>query len=153
VISQPTGADAASVVYDAHQAAIARGADILIADTAGRLHTQDNLMEELRKIRRVLGKQDAAAPHEVLLVLDAGTGQNALAQLEQFRDAVDVTGLALTKLDGTAKGGVIFAMAQRFGLPVRFIGIGEGVDDLRAFDAEAFVDALLEAAMAGSDEA
>lgn len=153
VISQPTGSDAASVVYDAHQAAIARNADVLIADTAGRLHTQGNLMDELRKIRRVLGKQDEAAPHEVLLVLDAGTGQNALAQAEQFRDAVDVTGIALTKLDGTAKGGVIFAMAQRFGIPVRFIGIGEGVEDLRPFDAEAFVDALLDEALAGPDEA
>ena len=151
VISQPTGADAASVVYDAHQAAIARDADILIADTAGRLHTQGNLMEELRKIHRVLGKQDAAAPHEVLLVLDAGTGQNALAQAEQFLEAVAVTGIALTKLDGTAKGGVIFAMAQRFGIPVRFVGIGEGVDDLRAFDAAAFVDALLDQAVTGSD--
>jgi len=152
VISQPTGADAASVVYDAHQAAIARGADVLIADTAGRLHTQGNLMEELRKIRRVLGKQDEDAPHEVLLVLDAGTGQNALAQAEQFGDAVNVTGLALTKLDGTAKGGVIFAMAQRFGIPVRFIGIGEGVDDLRPFEAEAFVDALLDSAIAETDD-
>ncbi|MEX0431247.1 signal recognition particle-docking protein FtsY [Spiribacter insolitus] len=151
VISQPTGADSASVVYDAHQAAIARGADILIADTAGRLHTQGNLMEELRKIRRVLGKQDDQAPHEVLLVLDAGTGQNALAQAEQFRQAVDVSGIALTKLDGTAKGGVIFAMAQRFGIPVRFIGVGEGVDDLRPFDAEAFVDALLDQAVSESE--
>ncbi len=146
VISQPTGADSASVIYDAHQAALARGADVLIADTAGRLHTQDNLMEELRKVARVLGKQDAAAPHEVLLVLDAGTGQNALAQAEQFRSAVNVTGLVLTKLDGTAKGGVIFAMAQRLGIPVRYIGVGEGVEDLRPFDAEAFVDALLEQA-------
>jgi len=152
VIAQPTGADSASVVYDAHQAAIARGADVLIADTAGRLHTQGNLMEELRKIRRVLGKQDEHAPHEVLLVLDAGTGQNALAQAEQFGAAVNVTGLALTKLDGTAKGGVIFAMAQRFGIPVRFIGIGESVDDLRPFDAEAFVDALLDAAITESDD-
>ena len=152
VISQPTGADSASVVYDAHQAAIARGADILIADTAGRLHTQGNLMEELRKIRRVLGKQDAEAPHEVLLVLDAGTGQNALAQAEQFQQAVDVSGIALTKLDGTAKGGVIFAMAQRFGIPVRFIGVGEGVDDLRPFDAGAFVDALLDQAVTDADE-
>lgn len=146
VISQPTGADSASVIYDAHQAALARGADILIADTAGRLHTQDNLMEELRKVARVLGKQDETAPHEVLLVLDAGTGQNALAQAEQFRNAVNVTGLVLTKLDGTAKGGVIFAMAQRLGIPVRYIGVGESVDDLRPFDAEAFVDALLEQA-------
>ena len=144
VVSQPTGSDSASVVYDAHQAAIARGNDILIADTAGRLHTQGNLMEELKKVRRVLGKQDEAAPHEVLLVLDAGTGQNALAQVEQFQQAVQVTGIALTKLDGTAKGGVIFAIAQRFGIPVRFIGIGESVNDLRAFNPEAFVDALLE---------
>ena len=144
VVSQPTGSDSASVVYDAHQAAIARSNDILIADTAGRLHTQGNLMEELKKVRRVLGKQDQSAPHEVLLVLDAGTGQNAIAQVEQFQQAVEVTGIALTKLDGTAKGGVIFAIAQRFGIPVRFIGVGEGVDDLRAFDPEAFVDALLE---------
>jgi len=144
VVSQPTGSDSASVVYDAHQAAIARGNDLLIADTAGRLHTQGNLMEELKKVRRVLGKQDQSAPHEVLLVLDAGTGQNAIAQVEQFQQAVEVTGIALTKLDGTAKGGVIFAIAQRFGIPVRFIGVGEGVDDLRAFDPEAFVDALLE---------
>ena len=143
VISQPTGSDAASVVYDAHQSATARGFDILIADTAGRLHTQGNLMEELRKIHRVLGKQDETAPHEVLLVLDAGNGQNALAQAEQFQQAVNVTGIVLTKLDGTAKGGVIFAIAQRFGIPVRFIGIGEGSEDLRPFDAEAFVDALL----------
>ncbi|MDR9413191.1 MAG: signal recognition particle-docking protein FtsY [Spiribacter sp.] len=152
VISQPTGADSASVVYDAHQAATARGADVLIADTAGRLHTQGNLMEELRKIHRVLGKQDDTSPHEVLLVLDAGNGQNALAQAEQFQQAVNVTGIALTKLDGTAKGGVIFAMAQRFGIPVRFIGIGEGVEDLRPFDAEAFVDALLSQAQTDTDE-
>ena len=151
VISQPTGSDAASVVYDAHQSATARGVDVLIADTAGRLHTQGNLMEELRKIHRVLGKQDATAPHEVLLVLDAGTGQNALAQVEQFQQAVNVTGLVLTKLDGTAKGGVIFAIAQRFGIPVRFIGVGEGVDDLRPFDAEAFVDALLSQARPNAD--
>ncbi len=144
VISQPTGADAASVVYDAHQAAIARGVDVLIADTAGRLHTQNNLMEELRKIRRVLSKQDENAPHEVLLVLDAGTGQNALAQAEQFQQAINVTGLVLTKLDGTAKGGVIFAIAHRLGIPVRFVGVGESAEDLRPFDADAFVDALLE---------
>lgn len=151
VISQPTGSDSASVVFDAHQSAVARGVDVMIADTAGRLHTQNNLMEELRKIHRVLGKQDARAPHEVLLVLDAGTGQNALAQAEQFQQAVSVTGLVLTKLDGTAKGGVIFAMAKRFGLPVYFIGVGEGVDDLRPFDAEAFVDALLDQAGQSSD--
>ena len=153
VISQPTGADSASVIYDAHQAAIARGTDILIADTAGRLHTQDNLMEELRKVARVLGKQDESAPHEVLLVLDAGTGQNALAQAEQFRSAVNVTGLVLTKLDGTAKGGVIFAMAHKLGIPVRYIGVGESVEDLRPFDAEAFVDALLEQANRESEQA
>ena len=151
VISQPTGSDSASVVFDAHQSAVARGVDVMIADTAGRLHTQSNLMEELRKIHRVLGKQDERAPHEVLLVLDAGTGQNALAQAEQFQQAVSVTGLVLTKLDGTAKGGVIFAMAKRFGLPVYFIGVGEGVDDLRPFDAEAFVDALLDQAGQSSD--
>ncbi|MRH78128.1 signal recognition particle-docking protein FtsY [Spiribacter sp. C176] len=144
VISQPTGSDSASVVFDSHQSAIARGADVLIADTAGRLHTQANLMDELRKIARVLGKQDENAPHEVLLVLDAGTGQNALAQAEQFSEAVNVSGFVLTKLDGTAKGGVIFAIAKRFGIPVRFIGIGEGVEDLRTFNAEAFVDALLD---------
>jgi fused signal recognition particle receptor len=152
VISQPTGSDSASVAYDSHQAAIARGSDVLIADTAGRLHTQGNLMEELRKIHRVLGKQDASAPQEILLVLDAGTGQNAIAQAEEFQQAVNVTGIALTKLDGTAKGGVIFAIAQRFGIPVRFIGMGEGVDDLRAFDSETFVDALLDQAQAGQDQ-
>jgi fused signal recognition particle receptor len=153
VISQPTGSDAASVVYDAHAAARARGADLLIADTAGRLHTQSNLMDELRKIRRVLGKQDDTAPHEVLLVVDAGTGQNALAQARQFRDAVGVTGIVITKLDGTAKGGVIFAMAEQLGLPIRFIGVGEGVDDLRPFNAESFVDALLADAVGPADPA
>jgi fused signal recognition particle receptor len=153
VISQPTGSDAASVVYDAHAAARARGADLLIADTAGRLHTQSNLMDELRKIHRVLGKQDDTAPHEVLLVVDAGTGQNALAQARQFRDAVGVTGVVITKLDGTAKGGVIFAMAEQLGLPIRFIGVGEGVDDLRPFDAESFVDALLADAVGPADSA
>lgn len=143
VISQPTGSDAASVVYDAHQAAIARGNDILIADTAGRLHTQSNLMEELKKIRRVLGKQDGTAPHEVLLVVDAGTGQNALAQARQFHEAVGVTGVVITKLDGTAKGGVVLAMAQQLGVPIRYIGVGERAEDLRPFDAGDFVDALL----------
>ncbi|MCO6439521.1 MAG: signal recognition particle-docking protein FtsY [Nitrococcus mobilis] len=145
VIAQPTGADAASVIYDAHQAALARGIGVLIADTAGRLHTQSNLMEELRKIKRVLSKQDAAAPHEVLLVVDASTGQNALAQARQFHAAVGVTGIALTKLDGTAKGGVIFAIAQQLGLPIRCIGVGEQIEDLRPFTAEEFVDALLAA--------
>ncbi len=153
VVSQPTRSDSASVVYDAHAAARARGADLLIADTAGRLHTQSNLMDELRKIRRVLAKQDDSAPHEVLLVVDAGTGQNALAQARQFRDAVGVSGIVITKLDGTAKGGVIFAMAQQLGLPIRFIGVGEGVEDLRPFDAESFVDALLAEAVDPADDA
>ncbi len=142
VIAQPTGADAASVIYDAHQAARARGIDVLIADTAGRLHTQSNLMEELRKIRRVLGRQDPGAPHETLLVLDGCNGQNALAQAEKFRDMVEVTGVAVTKLDGTAKGGVVLALAERLAIPLRFVGVGEGVDDLRPFDAESFAEAL-----------
>ncbi|MBN2700005.1 MAG: signal recognition particle-docking protein FtsY [Methylohalobius sp. ZOD2] len=142
VVAQQTGADSASVVYDALEAAKARQIDVLIADTAGRLHTKSNLMEELAKIKRIMAKLDPAAPHEVLLVLDATTGQNALVQAEQFHRAVDLTGLALTKLDGTAKGGVIFALAKRFGIPIRFIGIGEGIDDLQDFDAQAFVDAL-----------
>ncbi|MFC3608260.1 signal recognition particle-docking protein FtsY [Stutzerimonas tarimensis] len=142
VIAQHTGADSASVIFDAVQAAKARGADVLIADTAGRLHTKDNLMEELKKVRRVIGKLDGSAPHEVLLVLDAGTGQNAINQTRQFNQAVELTGLALTKLDGTAKGGVIFALAKQFGLPIRYIGVGEGIDDLRTFQADAFVKAL-----------
>lgn len=142
VIAQHTGADAASVIYDALQAAKARGADVLIADTAGRLHTKSNLMEELKKITRIMAKLDETAPHEVLLVLDAGTGQNALAQAKQFNQAVGLTGIALTKLDGTAKGGVIFALAKQFGIPIRYIGIGEGIDDLQDFDAQRFVDAL-----------
>ncbi|HHM7100761.1 signal recognition particle-docking protein FtsY [Pseudomonas aeruginosa] len=142
VIAQHTGADSASVIFDAVQAAKARGIDVLIADTAGRLHTKDNLMEELRKVRRVIGKLDETAPHEVLLVLDAGTGQNAINQAKQFNLAVELTGLALTKLDGTAKGGVIFALAKQFGLPIRYIGVGEGIDDLRTFEADAFVQAL-----------
>ncbi len=142
VVAQDMGADSASVVYDALQSARAKGIDVLIADTAGRLHTKSNLMEELSKIKRILAKLDPTAPHEVLLVLDATTGQNALVQADQFNLAVGVTGIALTKLDGTAKGGVIFALAKRYGIPIRFIGIGEGIDDLQAFDAEAFVDAL-----------
>ena len=142
VIAQHTGADSASVIFDAVQAAKARGVDVLIADTAGRLHTKDNLMEELKKVRRVIGKLDDTAPHEVLLVLDAGTGQNAINQAKQFNNAVELTGLALTKLDGTAKGGVIFALAKQFGLPIRYIGVGEGIDDLRTFEADAFVQAL-----------
>ena len=144
VIAQHTGADSASVIFDAVQAAKSRGIDVLIADTAGRLHTKDNLMEELKKVRRVIGKLDETAPHEVLLVLDAGTGQNAINQAKQFNQTVNLTGLALTKLDGTAKGGVIFALAKQFGLPIRYIGVGEGIDDLRPFEAQAFVQALFE---------
>jgi len=145
VIAQHTGADSASVIFDAVQAATARGMDVLIADTAGRLHTKDNLMEELKKVRRVIGKLDDTAPHEVLLVLDAGTGQNAINQAKQFNQTVNLTGLALTKLDGTAKGGVIFALAKQFALPIRYIGVGEGIDDLRTFEAEPFVRALFDA--------
>lgn len=143
VIAQSTGADSASVLYDALEAAKARGIDVLIADTAGRLHTKSNLMDELVKIKRVLAKLDNNAPHETLLVLDAGTGQNAIAQTSQFHQAIGITGLALTKLDGTAKGGVLFALARQFDLPVRFIGIGEQADDLRDFSASEFVSALL----------
>ena len=149
VVAQHTGADSASVIYDAVQAAKARGVDVLIADTAGRLHTKDNLMEELKKVRRVIGKLDDTAPHEVLLVLDAGTGQNAINQTRQFDQAVSLTGLALTKLDGTAKGGVIFALAKQFGLPIRYIGVGEGIDDLRDFRADDFVRALFAEKEAG----
>ncbi|MCV6615582.1 MAG: signal recognition particle-docking protein FtsY [Cellvibrionaceae bacterium] len=142
VVAQHTGADSASVIFDAVQSAQSRGIDILIADTAGRLHNKDNLMDELAKVKRVMAKLDDSAPHEVLLVLDAGTGQNAINQAEQFSSAAGVTGLALTKLDGTAKGGVIFALAKQLGLPVRFIGVGEGIDDLQPFDANNFVKAL-----------
>ena len=142
VIAQHAGADSASVIYDALQAARARGIDVLIADTAGRLHTQSNLMEELKKVKRVMGKLDPEAPHEVMLVVDAGTGQNALRQAREFNEAVGVTGITLTKLDGTAKGGVIFAIANELQIPIRFIGIGEGIDDLRPFDAAEFVEAL-----------
>lgn len=144
VIAQHQGADSASVIFDALQSAQARGIDVLIADTAGRLHTQSNLMEELKKIKRVLGKLDGAAPHEILLVVDAGTGQNAINQAEQFHAAVGLTGICLTKLDGTAKGGIIFAIAKRMGIPIRFIGVGEAIEDLREFDAEQFVAALFE---------
>ncbi len=143
VIAQHSGADSASVIFDALQSAKSKGVDVLIADTAGRLHTQANLMEELKKVRRVITKLDENAPHEVMLVLDASIGQNAVVQAEQFREAVGVSGIAMTKLDGTAKGGVIFAVAKRLGLPIRFIGVGEGIDDLRPFDAGEFVDALL----------
>ena len=142
VIAQQTGSDSASVIFDALQAAQARGVDVLLADTAGRLHVKANLMEELRKIVRVMQKLDASAPHEVLLVLDAATGQNGLAQARSFRESVAVTGLALTKLDGTAKGGSVFAVARELGLPIRYIGIGESLEDLRPFDAAEFVEAL-----------
>lgn len=142
VVAQHTGADSASVIFDAIASAQARNIDVVIADTAGRLHNKGHLMDELAKVKRVMAKLDVTAPHEVLLVLDAGTGQNALNQAEQFIAAAGVTGIALTKLDGTAKGGVIFALSQKFGLPVRFIGVGEGVDDLQQFDAKAFVQAL-----------
>ncbi len=144
VIAQSTGADAASVIYDALEAAAARNIDVLIADTAGRLHTKSNLMDELEKIGRVMKKVDPEAPHEVMLVVDAGTGQNALNQALQFHDTIGLTGITLTKLDGTAKGGIIFAIAERLGIPIRFIGVGEGIEDLRHFDAEEFVKALFE---------
>ncbi len=142
VVAQHTGADSASVIFDGVQAAQARNIDVLIADTAGRLHNKDNLMEELKKVVRVMGKLDDSAPHEVMLVLDAGTGQNALAQAQHFGEAVGVTGITLTKMDGTAKGGIIFAIARKLGLPIRFIGVGETAADLRPFDAGQFVDAL-----------
>ena len=144
VIAQHTGADSASVIYDAVQAAQARQVDVLIADTAGRLHNKDNLMEELKKVVRVMKKLDDTAPHEVMLVLDAGTGQNALAQARHFQQAVGVTGLALTKLDGTARGGIIFAISQQLKLPIRFIGVGEQADDLRPFVADDFIAALFD---------
>ena len=144
VIAQHTGADSASVIFDAVQAAQSRGIDVVIADTAGRLHNKSNLMEELKKVKRVMGKLDTAAPHETLLVLDAGTGQNAINQAKQFHEAIGVTGLALTKLDGTAKGGVIFAISQALKLPIRFIGVGEQVDDLQIFNARDFIRALFD---------
>ena len=144
VIAQPRSADPASVIFDAMEAAKARMIDVLILDTAGRLHTQNNLMEELKKMRRAAAKVDAAAPHEILLVVDACTGQNALMQAKQFNNAVGLTGIVLTKLDGTAKGGIVFAMAKQLSLPIRYIGVGEGIEDLREFQAEEFVDALLD---------
>jgi fused signal recognition particle receptor len=143
VIAQHNRADSASVIYDAFQAATARGINVLIADTAGRLHTQSNLMEELKKVRRVINKLDPSAPHETLLVVDASTGQNALVQAQQFHQAIGLTGVTITKLDGTAKGGIVFAMAKQIGLPIRFIGVGEQVDDLRPFESANFVEALL----------
>ncbi|KAA6185605.1 signal recognition particle-docking protein FtsY [Thiohalocapsa marina] len=143
VVAQHAGADPASVIYDALQAATARGVDVLIADTAGRLHTKVNLMEELRKIGRVMKKIDPDAPHEVMLVVDATTGQNALHQAVQFNEILPLTGITVTKLDGTAKGGILFAIAERLPVPFRFIGVGERIEDLRHFDAEEFLDALL----------
>lgn len=142
VISQHTGADSASVIFDAIESAKARGIDVVIADTAGRLQNKSHLMEELAKIKRVMSKLDQSAPHEILLVLDAGTGQNAIVQTQQFNEVMEITGIALTKLDGTAKGGVIFALTERFKLPIRFIGVGEGIDDLQPFLADDFVEAL-----------
>lgn len=145
VVAQHTGADSASVIYDAIESAQSKNIDVVIADTAGRLHNKSNLMDELNKVKRVMGKLDETAPHEVLLVLDAGTGQNAVTQAEQFKEAAGVTGIALTKLDGTAKGGVIFALSKKLGIPVRFIGVGEGIDDLQPFEAESFTQALFDA--------
>ncbi|PCM42882.1 signal recognition particle-docking protein FtsY [Marinobacter sp. ANT_B65] len=142
VVAQHTGADSASVIFDAIQSGKSRGVDVVIADTAGRLQNKDNLMSELEKVVRVMKKLDETAPHEVMLVLDAGTGQNALSQAQVFQKAVGVSGITLTKLDGTAKGGIVFAIARQLQLPIRFIGVGEQVDDLRSFDAETFVDAL-----------
>lgn len=142
VVAQSTGADSASVIFDAMQSAAAKGIDVLIADTAGRLQNKNNLMDELKKIVRVMKKYDETAPHEIMLTLDAGTGQNAISQAKLFNEAVGLTGITLTKLDGTAKGGVIFAIADQFNIPIRFIGVGEKIDDLRPFDAEEFIEAL-----------
>lgn len=144
VIAQHSGADSASVIFDGIAAAKARNYDVLIADTAGRLHNKDGLMEELKKVVRVMKKLDDSAPHEVMLVLDAGTGQNALSQAKHFGEAIGVTGITLTKLDGTAKGGIIFAISHQLGLPIRFIGVGEQIEDLRPFVAADFVEALLD---------
>ena len=144
VIAQNTGSDAASVVYDAYQSAIAKKIDILIADTAGRLHTQDNLMQELEKIKRVLKKHNEKAPHETLLVIDGGSGQNAVQQAKEFHKSINLSGLAITKLDGTAKGGVLFSISDALKLPIRFIGVGEAIEDLKPFNSKDFVDALFD---------
>ena len=144
VISQKTGADAASVVYDAYQSAVAKNIDILIADTAGRLHTQDNLMQELEKIKRVLKKHNDKSPHETLLVIDGGSGQNAVQQANEFHKSIELSGIAVTKLDGTAKGGVLFAISDSLNLPIRYIGIGETIDDLKPFHAKDFINALFD---------
>jgi fused signal recognition particle receptor len=143
VVAQGPGADAAAVIFDALQSARARNIDVLIADTAGRLHTQHNLMEELKKIHRVMGRIDETAPHETMLVVDAGTGQNALNQAREFNQAVGLTGITVTKLDGTARGGVLFGIAHELGVPIRFIGVGEAAKDLRPFDAGTFINAIL----------
>jgi fused signal recognition particle receptor len=142
VVAQQTGSDSASVIFDALASAKAKGADVLIADTAGRLQNKDNLIEELKKVVRVMKKINPNAPHEIMLTLDASTGQNAVSQTKIFNDAVGITGINLTKLDGTAKGGIIFSLADQFGIPIRYIGIGEGIDDLKPFEAEQFVEAL-----------
>lgn len=144
VIAQHTGADSASVIYDACQSAIARKMDILIIDTAGRLHTQTNLMEELKKVKRVIQKVDSLAPQETMLILDASIGQNALVQAQQFHQAIGLTGITMTKLDGTAKGGIVFAIANELKIPFRYLGIGEGIDDLRPFNAQHFVRAIFD---------
>jgi fused signal recognition particle receptor len=144
VIAQKTGADAASVVYDAYQSAVAKNIDILIADTAGRLHTQDNLMQELEKIKRVLKKHHDKSPHETLLVIDGGSGQNAVQQAKEFHKSIELSGIAVTKLDGTAKGGVLFAISDALNLPIRYIGIGESIDDLKPFHAKDFINALFD---------
>ena len=146
VVAQQTGADSASVIFDALSSAKAKGADVLIADTAGRLQNKTNLMQELEKIVRVMNRIDESAPHSVLLVIDGGTGQNALMQAREFKNSVPVSGLVVTKLDGTAKGGVMFALARELGLPIHFIGVGEQLDDLRPFDAKAYVEAIFDAA-------
>ncbi|WP_347262414.1 signal recognition particle-docking protein FtsY [Rudaea sp.] len=153
VVAQGSGADSASVIFDALQSARSKQLDILVADTAGRLHTQSGLMDELAKIRRVLAKLDPEAPHEVLLVIDGTTGQNAVNQTRQFRAAIGVSGLVVTKLDGSAKGGVVFALAREFGLPIRYVGLGETAEDLREFEPAAFVDALLPASLGSGDAA
>ena len=144
VIAQKTGADAASVVYDAYQSAVAKDIDILIADTAGRLHTQDNLMQELEKIKRVLKKHNEKSPHETLLVIDGGSGQNAVQQANEFHKSIELSGMAVTKLDGTAKGGVLFAISDSLNLPIRYIGVGEAIDDLKPFHAKDFINALFD---------
>ena len=146
VVAQQTGADSASVIFDALSSAKAKGADVLIADTAGRLQNKANLMQELEKIVRVMNRIDESAPHSVLLVIDGGTGQNALVQAREFKNSVPVSGLVVTKLDGTAKGGVMFALARELGLPIHFIGVGEQLDDLRPLDAKAYVEAIFDAA-------